>query len=143
MGFLRNLLNAAGLKTGAAIGNKLFPKSTDYVRLGDLGGNTKEAIREQRAADRQRIAAELLADKMRLVMDLEFKPSDMDHNLNVLTQLDSVIESLPSRLQRSYDERQLYKAALAKMKAGLVLCRSKDPSNAALAYFAEKYRDVS
>ncbi len=143
MGFLRNMLNEAGSKAGRAIGNKLFPKSTDYVRMGDLNGNSTEraieVVEAQRDAEMLKIAAQLFADKMRLVMELEFVASDMDHNLNALAQLDTIMESLPGRFERSYDDQQLYKAALAKMKAGIALCRAKDPSNTALAYFANKY----
>ena len=139
MGFLKNLFDEAGSKAGRAIGNKLFPRSTDYVRLGDLDGNSSEAIRAQSQAEQERIAAQLLADKMRFVMDLDFNASDIDHNLNVLAQLETIIESLPRRFDRSYEEQRLYKAALAKMKAGIALCRAKDPDNEALAYFAEKY----
>ena len=139
MGFLKSLLNTAGVKTGAAIGNKLFPKSTDFVRLGDLNGNSSEAFRAQSEAEQERIAAQLLADKMRFVMDLDFKASDIDHNLNVLAQLETIMESLPRRFDRSYEEQRLYKAALAKMKAGIALCRAKDLDNKALAYFADKY----
>ncbi|MBO6026124.1 MAG: hypothetical protein J6P73_02670 [Bacteroidales bacterium] len=139
MGFLKNLFDEAGSKTGRAIGNKLFPRSTDYVRLGDLDGNSSEAIRAQSAAEQKRISAQLLADKMRFVMDLDFDASDIDHNLNVLAQLETIMESLPRRFDRSYEEQRLYKAALAKMKAGIALCRAKDPDNVALAYFVDKY----
>ena len=72
-------------------------------------------------------------------MELEFKASDVDHNLNVLAQLETVMESLPRRFDRTYEEQRLYKAALAKMKADIALCRAKDPHNSALAYFADKY----
>lgn len=139
MGFLKNLFDEAGSKAGRAIGNKLFPRSTDYVRLGDLDGNSSEVIRAQSAAEKKMIAAQLLADKMRFVMELEFKASDVDHNLNVLAQLETIMESLPRRFDRSYEEQRLYKAALAKMKAGIALCRAKDPDNKALAYFVDKY----
>ena len=139
MGFLKNLFDEAGSKTGRAIGNALFPNSTDYVRLGDLNGNSSNAIRAQSEAEQEAIAAQLLADKMRFVMDLDFKASDIDHNLNVLAQLETIMESLPRRFDRSDEEQRLYKAALAKMKAGIALCRAKDPDNKALAYFADKY----
>lgn len=143
MGFLRNLFDEAGSKAGRAIGNKLFPKSTDYIRLGDLDGNSARSAREiaeaQSEAERERIAAQLLADKTRLVMELQFKVSDIDHNLNVLAQLDTVIESLPRRFDRSYEEQQLYKAAVAKIKSGLAICKSSSVRNSALAYFQEKY----
>lgn len=143
MGFLRNLFDEAGSKAGRAIGNKLFPKSTDYIRLGDLDGNSARSAREiaeaQSEAECERIAAQLLADKTRLVMELQFKVSDIDHNLNVLAQLDTVVESLPRRFDRSYEEQQLYKAAVAKIKSGLAICKSSSVRNSALAYFQEKY----
>ena len=139
MGFLKNLFDEAGSKTGKAIGNKLFPNSTDYIRLGDLNGNSSEAIMAQSEAEQERIAAQLLADKMRFVMELDFRASDIDHNLNVLAQLETILESLPRRFDRSDEEQRLYKAALAKMKAGIALCRAKDPDNSALAYFVDKY----
>lgn len=138
------MFDEAGSKAGRAIGNKLFPKSTDYIRLGDLNGNTAESAREiaeaQSEAERERIAAQLLADKVRFVMELQFKASDMEHNLNVLAQLDAVVESLPRRFDRSYEEQQLYKAAIAKIKSGLAICKSKEPHNSALAYFEDKYK---
>ena len=72
-------------------------------------------------------------------MELQFKVSDIDHNLNVLAQLDTVVESLPRRFDRSYEEQQLYKAAVAKIKSGLAICKSSGARNSALAYFEEKY----
>lgn len=132
MGFLKNMFNEAGSKAGRAIGNKLFPNSTDYVRIGDLNGNSSVDAEDV-------IEAQLLADKMRFVMDLNFNASDIYHNLNILAQLETILESLPRRFNRSDDEHRLYKAALAKMRAGIALCRAKDPDNEALAYFADKY----
>lgn len=41
MGFFKNMFNEAGKKTGSAIGNRLFPKYTDYVRIGELGVDVK------------------------------------------------------------------------------------------------------
>jgi len=137
------MLEEAGGKTGRAIGNKLFPNSTDYVRLGDLNGNSARTAREiaeaQSEAEREKIEAQLLADKMRLVLSLQFVANDMNHNLNVLAQLAAVMDSLPSWLQRSDEEKRVYKTAKSKMQAGLNICRAKDPRNPALAYFEEKY----
>ena len=143
MGFLKNMFDEAGSKAGRAIGNKLFPKSTDYVRLGDLNGNSTEAARKvveaQSEAELERIAAQLFADKMRMVLEMKFDMNDMDGNLNALAQLAAIMDSLPSRFDRTDEEKQLYNAAKSKMKAGLALCNAKDPHNAALAYFQEKY----
>ena len=143
MGFFRNMFDEAGSKAGRAIGNKLFPRSTDYVRIGDLDGNSteraKEMIEAQREAEQERIATQLSADTMRMVLNLQFDMRDMDHNLNVLTQLATIIDSLPSRFNRTDEEKRIYKTTKAKMEAGLVICKSKDPHNPALAYFEEKY----
>ena len=143
MGFLKNMFNEAGSKAGRAIGNKLFPNSTDYVRLGDLNGNTAQSAREiaeaQAEAERERIEAQLVADKMRMVLSLQFDMNDMDHNLNVLTQLAAVMDSLPSWINRSDEEKQVFKTAKSKMKAGLRICRAKDPTNPAWGYFEEQY----
>lgn len=57
MSFLKNLFDEAGNKVGRAIGNALFSNSTDYVRLGDLNGNSSEAIRAKSEAEQERIAA--------------------------------------------------------------------------------------
>ena len=143
MGFLKNMFDEAGSKAGRAIGNKLFPKSTDYIILGDLNGNSAQTAREiaeaQSEAEQERIEAQLLADKMRMVLSLQFDMNDMDHNLNVLAQLAAVMDSLPSRFNRSDEEKRVYKTAKSKMQAGLNICRTKDPRNQALAYFEEKY----
>lgn len=143
MGFLKNLFDEAGSKAGRAIGNKLFPNSTDYVRLGDLNGNSARTAREmaeaRSEAERERIEAELLADKMREVLSLQFDMNDMDHNFNVLAQLAAIMDSLPSWFNRSDEEKRVYKTAKSKMKSGLRICKAKDPYNPALEYFQEKY----
>ena len=137
------MFEEAGSKTGRAIGNKLFPNSTDYVRLGDLNGNSVEQARQmaraRSEAERERIEAELLADKMREVLSLQFDARDMDHNINVLAQLAAIMDSLPSRFNRSDEEKRVYKAAKTKMQAGLRICKAKAPHHPALEYFEEKY----
>lgn len=143
MGFFRNVFDEAGSKVGRAIGNLLFPNSTDYVRIGDLNGNSAEQAREiaeaQVEAEQERIEAQLVADKMRLVLSLQFDMNNMDHNLNVLAQLAAVMDSFPSWFRRTDEERRVFNAAESKMKFGLKICKTKDPHNPALAYFEEKY----
>jgi hypothetical protein len=143
MGFLKNMFNEAGSKAGRAIGNKLFPKSTDYVRIGELNGNTAEQARKiamaQNEAEQERMAAQLVADMLREVLNIRFDANNMNHNIEALAQLDAIIEGLPNRFNRTDDDDRIYKAAKAKIKTGIALCRSIDPNNKALAYFAEKY----
>ncbi len=143
MGFLKNMFNEAGSKASRAIGNKLFPKSTDYVRIGELNGNTAEQARKiamaQNEAEQERMAAQLVADMLREVLNIRFDANNMNHNIEALAQLDAIIEGLPNRFNRTDDDDRIYKAAKAKIKTGIALCRSIDPNNKALAYFAEKY----
>lgn len=143
MSFLKNLFDEAGSKAGRAIGNKLFPKSTDYVRIGELNGNTAEQARKiamaQNEAEQERMAALLVADMLREVLNIRFDANNMNHNIEALAQLDAIIEGLPNRFNRTDDDDRIYKAAKAKIKTGIALCRSIDPNNKALAYFAEKY----
>lgn len=143
MSFLKNLFDEAGSKAGRAIGNKLFPKSTDYVRIGDLNGNTEEQARKiamaQNEVEQERMAAQLVADMLREVLNIRFDANNMNHNIEALAQLDAIIEGLPNRFNRTDDDDRIYKAAKAKIKTGIALCRSIDPNNKALAYFAEKY----
>ena len=144
MGFLGNMLSEAGKKAGRAIGNSLWGNKTDYVRLGDLNGdsveNAREAARIQAQADEERIENELLADQMRHVMELNFSSTNVDHNINVLAELDSIMESLPSLAwNRSDAEKKIYKAAKAKLMTGIDICLSKDPGNRIVRRIAEKY----
>lgn len=144
MGFLKNMLDEAGKKAGRAIGNSLWGNKTDYIRLGDLDGNSVENAREtariQAIADEERIENELVADQMRHVMELNFSSTNIDHNINVLAELDSILESLPSlSWNRSDAEKKLHKAAKAKLMMGIEICLSKDPGNRIVRRIAEKY----
>ncbi len=144
MGFLKNMLDEAGKKAGRAIGNSLWGNKTDYIRLGDLDGNSVENAREtariQAIADEERIENELVADQMRHVMELNFSSTNIDHNINVLAELDSILESLPSlSWNRSDAEKKLHKAAKAKLMTGIEICLSKDPGNRIVRRIAEKY----
>lgn len=144
MGFLKNMFDEAGKKAGRAIGNSLWGNKTDYVRLGDLNGNTAEQARLnaiiQSNADEERIENELVADQIRHVMELNYSSTNIDHNINVLAELDSILESLPSlSWNRSDAEKKLYKAAKAKLMMGIEICLSKEPDNPIVRRIAEKY----
>jgi hypothetical protein len=93
----------------------------------------------QNEAEQERMAAQLVADMLREVLNIRFDANNMNHNIEALAQLDAIIEGLPNRFNRTDDDDRIYKAAKAKIKTGIALCRSIDPNNKALAYFAEKY----
>ena len=95
MGFFKSLLDEAGKKTGSAIGNKLFPKSTDYVRIGDLGHSQEERVAAEREAQTERLEMEQQTVLMQELLRLHFDSTDLEHNIAVLTQISSIIDSLP------------------------------------------------
>lgn len=144
MGFLGNMLSEAGKKAGRAIGNSLWGNKTDYVRLGDLNGNSvenaREAARIQAEADEKRIENELVADQIRHVMELNYSSTNINHNINVLAELDSILASLPTLpWNRSDAEKKLHKTAKAKIMMGIEICLSKEPNNPIVRRIADKY----
>ena len=117
MGFFKSLFDEAGKKTGSAIGNKLFPNSTDYIRLGELGGDPEE-----------RLAAEQNA----------YIERDLDHNINVLTQISAILDSIPAWVYRSDLEQKIYKMAKSKMESGVAICKRIDPNSEIVKHFESK-----
>ena len=139
MGFFKSMLNEAGRKTGSAIGNKLFPKSTDYIRLGSLGNDQEELLEAEHEAALERLEVEQQSELLLEVMRLYFEPGDLDHNIAVLSQLSSIIDSLPSRFNRSELEQKVYRMAKSKIESGLTICKEIAPQNSTVAFFERKY----
>lgn len=139
MGFFKSLLDEAGKKTGSAIGNTLFRKSTDYYRLGRFEDDLEEQLEAEQEAFRERMEMEQAASLMQSVLNYQFEARDLEHNIAVLTQLDAIIDALPARIFRSEMEQKAYKMAKSKIEAGLVICRSIAPDHPSVRYFSEKY----
>lgn len=144
MGFFGNLLSEAGKKAGRAIGNSLWGSKTDYVRLGDLDGNSVENAREtariQAQVEEERIDNELVTEQIRYVMELNYSSTNIDHNIIVLAELDSILASLPKlSWNRSDAEKKLHKAVKAKIMMGIEICLSKEPNNPIVRRMADKY----
>ena len=139
MGFFKSLLDEAGKKTGSAIGNKLFPKSTDYVRIGDLGKSQEERLAADREAQTERLEMEQQTVLMQELLRLHFDSTDLEHNISVLTQISSIIDSLPVRLYRTETEQKIYKMAKSKMESGIAICKRIDPNNSVVSFFEGKY----
>ena len=98
MGFFKNMFDEAGRKTGSAIGNKLFPKSTDYIRLGKLGDDgSEERMEAEREAQQERLEMEQQTMVMDSLLKLKFDTKDIEHNISVLTQISAIIDSLADR----------------------------------------------
>lgn len=136
MGFLKSMLQEAGKKTGSAIGNKLFPKSTDYIRLGELN---EDRIAEARETYGERLEMEHQSSLQQSMLQMHFDSKDLDHNIDILTQLAAILESLPGWYpHRSEMEQKTYKMAKAMMKSGVEICKRIAPRDHMVEYFNSK-----
>lgn len=140
MGFFKNMFDEAGRKTGSAIGNKLFPKSTDYIRLGKLGDDDAEERKEaELEAQQERLEMEQQTMVMESLLKLKFNTKDIEHNIMVLTQISAIIDSLPAHIYRSDLEQKIYKMAKSMMQSGITLSKTMDPKNPMITYFENKF----
>ena len=132
------MLNEAGKKTGQAIGNKLFPGSTDYLRIGSLGDENGR-LEADLEVQQERMEMEHQSALQQAMIRLHFDSRDIEHNVSVLTQIAAIIDSLPNRFQRSEMEQKTYKMAKSMIQSGIVLCKRIDASHPMVAYFDSKY----
>lgn len=139
MGFFKNMFDEAGRKTGKAIGNKLFPKSTDYIRIGDLGDDRKEQLEMELEAQQDRLKMEHQNGLMQSLLQIHFDTRDIDKNIEGLTKVAAILDSLPSRLERDQMDNKVYKMAKSMMSSGIAICKSINPNNAIVKHFESKY----
>lgn len=141
MVFFKNMLDEARRKTGSAIGNRLFKKSTDYIRVGELDGSSSRQSRTgQMILMRRQAKMDRQTELMNEVLRMDFDARDIRQNLAVLAQLASVLDSLPNRFNRSDFEQEIFKMAKSKMESGIVICKSIDRRNTAIMHFENKLR---
>ena len=141
MSFFRNLLDEAGRKTGSAIGNRLFPKYTDYIRLGSTPGTDDEdRLEEERESAKERLDMQQQANIQQSLLRFQFDAYDLDHNIAVLTHIAAIIDSLPSwpGWRSEYEDRTL-KMAKSLMRSGIEISKRIDSSNPIIAQFDSKY----
>ncbi len=138
MGFFKSLFDEAGKKTGSAIGNKLFPNSTDYIRLGELGGDPEERLAAEQNAYMERLEMKQQTELMSELMKLHFDTTDLDHNINVLTQISAILDSIPAWVYRSDLEQKIYKMAKSKMESGVAICKRIDSNSDIVKHFENK-----
>ncbi len=133
------MFDEAGRKTGKAIGNKLFPKSTDYIRIGDLGDDRKEQLEMELEAQQDRLKMEHQNGLMQSLLQIHFDTRDIDKNIEGLTKVAAILDSLPSRLERDQMDNKVYKMAKSMMSSGIAICKSINPNNAIVKHFESKY----
>ena len=133
------MFDEAGRKTGKAIGNKLFPKSTDYIRIGDLGDDRKEQLEMELEAQQDRLKMEHQNGLMQSLLQIHFDTRDFYKSIEGLTKVAAILDSLPSRLERDQMDNKVYKMAKSMMSSGIAICKSINPNNAIVKHFESKY----
>ena len=158
MGFFDNLADEAGKKTGKAIGNKLFGRYADDVRIGygEIGDNgaasAKAEVKKTKIEAKEKRKDLKLQEKFNVknnlrqqineIQSIAFDTQNVKANINALMQLSSIIESInEDELGSSWDEdentlqKKLLDSAQSKLKMGLNLCKAIDPADPSIAMF--------
>lgn len=157
MGFLSNMADEAGKKTGKAIGNKLFGRYADDIRvgygeIGDSGAVAKaEAKKVKTEAKERRKELKLkeqfnvkknLRQQIAEIQSIAFDTQSVKANINALMQLSSIIESTDEDdINSSWDDdentlqKKLLDSAQSKLNLGINLCKSIDPTDPSIAIF--------
>lgn len=150
MGFFDNLGNEFGKKTGKAIGNKLYGKHADDIRVAsrsDINANINSQRNESSVKQREE-DLEYLKEKERLrqetlkleqnskalndIINIEFNPQYKDAIIKDLTMLSTTVDTM---LKESNKNKA---AAKSKFEAGLAMLSSIDPQNSMISYFVGK-----
>ncbi|NDW11460.1 hypothetical protein D0T50_00970 [Bacteroides sp. 214] len=143
MGFLDNVTNEFGKKTGKAIGNKLYGRHADDVRLGQRvdanvnygAANVKQSEPDYGAIEREKritMQHEQDAKFLNAIINIQFNPQDKDAIITELTALSSYVDLWIK------ESNQNLNAAKSKFDAGLAMLRSIEPNNTMIAYFEGK-----
>ena len=159
MGFLSNLADEAGKKTGKAIGNKLFGRYADDLRIGvgdlDDGASSAKAEAKKVKAEGKEKRKELklqeqlntkkdLRKQINEVQSMVFDTQNVKANINVMMQLASIIESAGEDYANDiWDEsecnlqKQLLDTAQSKFNMGINLCKAIDPTDPSIIIFED------
>lgn len=147
MGFWGKLADAAGEKTGKAIGNKLFGEYAEDTRIGvrgidtrnNRGGDddisTKLQLQKQtielEADIREKERSQKMLDDLLL---LEFDGEQIATNIKILTKLSSMIDVWIK------DKRMtsIYDVAMSKFDTGLLISQTIDAENSMVLIMAKK-----
>ena len=158
MGFLKNMFNEAGTKTGKAIGNKLFGSYANDLNIGISGSQDVSAKDEVQATmkiemvrarhekelqelqyaqqrDKEQRARELQIEDE--IMNIEFG-NDKDDTIAKLAKLLSILKS---NSNTNYKTVNILELAKTKFDIGLALLRSMDPGNSMIPFFDDQIND--
>ena len=147
MGFWGNLADAAGEKTGKAIGNAIFGKhAADQVidvrgSVNNDGGKQQVVVEKEDAMREAYAIQEVEKHRNKIsrkdgIIDLEFSESDIQHNYRQLFKLIPMVESYYKQ-----QESDIYELARSKYESGLLMCQMMDPTNTNLILLQGKLKE--
>lgn len=150
MGFFDNLGNEFGKKTGKALGNKLYGKHADDIRIAsrrDINANINsqgneisvkrreedlEYLKEKERIRQETLRLEQNTKVLNDIINIEFNPQDKEAIIKDLTMLSANVDVL---LKESNKNKV---AAKSKFEAGLAMLSSIDSQNPMISYFVGK-----
>ena len=145
MGFFDNLGNEFGKKTGKVIGNKLYGKHADDIRLGariehgysnsNGGENVQRDTTNYEAmekAKRKTLKQEQESKFLESIINVEFDANDKDAIVKTLTSLSSYVDMWIK------DSSKNANVARSKFDTGLAMLSAVDASNPMITYFTNK-----
>ena len=145
MGFLDNLGNEFGRKTGKALGNKLYGRHADDLRIGSSAQTSYkrsnsssigqdftdyEAIER---AKRKTMEYEQNAQFLEDIIRIEFDSSNKESIIKELTTLASYID-----LWLKGGAKKNLNVAKSKFDSGLAILNSIDPKNPIITFLTNK-----
>lgn len=147
MGFWGSLADAAGEKTGKAIGNAVFgKKAADQVidvrgSVNNDGGKQQVVVEKKDAVQEAYATQQVEEHRNKLtrkdeIIDLEFSDSDIQHNYRQLFKLIPIVESYYKQ-----QESDIYELARSKYESGLLMCQMMDSTNPNIALLQGKLKE--
>lgn len=147
MGFWGSLADAAGEKTGKAIGNAVFgKKAADQVidvrgSVNNDGGKQQVVVEKKDAVQEAYATQQVEEHRNKLtrkdeIIDLEFSDSDIQQNYRQLFKLIPMVESYYKQ-----QESDIYELARSKYESGLLMCQMMDSTNPNIALLQGKLKE--
>uniref|UniRef100_UPI0040576AAA hypothetical protein n=1 Tax=Alistipes sp. TaxID=1872444 RepID=UPI0040576AAA len=147
MGFLGSLADAAGEKTGKAIGNAVFgKKAADQVidvrgSVNNDGGKQQVVVEKKDAVQEAYATQQVEEHRNKLtrkdeIIDLEFSDSDIQQNYRLFFKLIPMVETWYKQ-----QDTDMYELARSKYESGLLMCQMMDPTNPNIALLQGKLNE--
>ena len=168
MGFLNEMASEFGKKTGKALGNKLYGKHADDVRIGVRNMNdgssnqvAVEAADRKAAAEAAERAAEYTAKAAEYDYLLTLEKLEKNEKATLRNEIQNIsfpsddFEACLQSLQNLYyftqmnikdadsTTKEIIKAAQSKFKSGLVICQGINPKHPLIEMYQQEIEDVT